>query len=397
MLEANLFEYWGAARADVLKKQLTIAGTPGAKVPDYDFDVLANLEELKPYLEVNVTEIVDGVKVTKRKSILDLDNILQEETDISKLIAKNKMLQLETERFVNRIEDTLKNVDDDIIVRTELRKKDEAALAKLSQVSNPLDFYRRYVSPDTGLGSIDEFTNLKGLFVDNLMKTGVDQDEAIRRFNDGAKYMIFNGILKNAETGPNAKQTFFALDGNRKSVTTLSNPSRLMADIENPNITAIMEEIGMTPQEIGMLEDMSDFLSRAYGVERVTYVAKGSTTPISVNEMISRSFNLARGMVSPQYVAAELAFRLMSQNGIDSLKLAATDTTAGTVMAKLLMNPEEITDRDIRTLGTLATRFIAQELYYDGERIGVSQAKDFAVNIMSSNDIEAAQQQQTGD
>jgi hypothetical protein len=146
-----------------------------------------------------------------------------------------------------------------------------------------------------------------------------------------------------------------------------------------------------------MLEDMSDFLSRAYGVERVTYVAKGSTTPISVNEMISRSFNLARGMVSPQYVAAELAFRLMSQNGIDSLKLAATDTTAGTVMAKLLMNPEEITDRDIRTLGTLATRFIAQELYYDGERIGVSQAKDFAVNIMSSNDIEAAQQQQTGD
>ena len=391
MLEANLFEYWGAARAGALQKQLVIAGTPGAKVPDYDFDVLANLKELQPYLQVNVREVVDGVEVVNKKPILDLGTIVQEETDISKLIAKNKKLQLEVDAYVNRINDTLKDVDDDIIVRSDLRRKDEASLAKLAQTTSPLDFYKRYVSPEGG-GGKEAFDDLKGLFIDGLIKSGVSRDDAIQRFNDGAKYMIFNGILKNAEAGPNARQTFFGMDGSKKAVMTLSNPTRLLADIENPNITAIMEDIGMTAEEVGMLEDMSLFLSRAYGVQQAPYTPKGMTTPISMNEVISRSFNLARGMVSPQYVAAELAFRLMSQNGIDSLKLAATDTTAGTLMAKLLQNPEEITDRDIRTLGTIATRFLIQELYYDGERSGIAQAKELVVNMMSSDDIEAAEQ-----
>lgn len=392
MLEANLFEWWGSARADVLKTQISRAGTPGAKVEDYDFDVLANLRDLKPYLDVNVTEMINGKKVTTKKSILDLDGIIQEETDISRLIAKNKKLQLEVDRFANRINDTLDDVNDDVIVRTNLRRNDEKKLAELGNVNSPLAFYKRYVSPETGPGAAQELQDLKALFVDNLMKTGVSRDDAIQRFNDGAKYMIFNGILKNAGEEPNSKQTFFGMAGDRKAVMTLSNPSRLIKDIENPNITAIMEEVGMSAEEIGMLEDMALFISRAGGVQQAPYTPAGVTRGISTNEIISRSFNLARGMVSPQYVAAELAFRLMSQNGIDSLKLAATDTTAGTIMAKMLQNPEEITDRDIRTLGTIATRFLAQELYYDGERIGVSQAKDLVVDFMSPNDIEAAEQ-----
>ena len=45
---------------------------------------------------------------------------------------------------------------------------------------------------------------------------------------------------------------------------------------------------------------------------------------ISNNELISRAFNLARGMVSPTYVGAEIAFRLASNAGIEMLQLAGS-------------------------------------------------------------------------
>ena len=67
-------------------------------------------------------------------------------------------------------------------------------------------------------------------------------------------------------------------------------------------------------------------------VDRIGGMVRG----ISNNEIISRAFNLARGMVSPTYVGAEIAFRLASNAGIEMLQLAGSSREASRLMKQML-------------------------------------------------------------
>ena len=65
----------------------------------------------------------------------------------------------------------------------------------------------------------------------------------------------------------------------------------------------------------------------------------GVIRPISANEVISRAFNLARGMVSPAYVTAEMAVRIASAKGIDILGIALSEPDAARTLRMLLEDP----------------------------------------------------------
>ena len=84
--------------------------------------------------------------------------------------------------------------------------------------------------------------------------------------------------------------------------------------------------------------------------------------PFSINQLISRAFNIRRGMVSPQYVAAELAVSIASTAGIDLLKLASTDPNTGKIMVRFLEYPKEMTNADLETLQNGILGFLAREL-----------------------------------
>ena len=94
---------------------------------------------------------------------------------------------------------------------------------------------------------------------------------------------------------------------------------------------------------------------------------------MSINEVISRGFNLARGMVSPAYVGAEFAVRISQNAGIDMMKMAAGNKEAADIMANLLLHPEKIKGVEMSKFKTLITDFVFTELarqeYVD---IGVS-------------------------
>jgi len=83
---------------------------------------------------------------------------------------------------------------------------------------------------------------------------------------------------------------------------------------------------------------------------------------MNVNQLISRGFNLARGMVSPQYVAAELGVSLATQAGLDMMKLAAGNKEAADLMLQLVKNPKNMTKADLDTFENLVTTFVVTEL-----------------------------------
>ena len=96
------------------------------------------------------------------------------------------------------------------------------------------------------------------------------------------------------------------------------------------------------------------------GLDEVQF--QGLIRDISPNELISRGFNLARGMVSPAYVAAELYVRLAGSNGIDLMKMAVTDPVAGKLMQELITDPKGFDVKKSSSFVSILREFVFTEL-----------------------------------
>ena len=88
----------------------------------------------------------------------------------------------------------------------------------------------------------------------------------------------------------------------------------------------------------------------------------GLTRPISPNEIISRAFNLARGMVSPAYVASEFAVRVSLNASMDMVKMAAGDPDAARVLKDVLLYPENMNKVKLNEFQILMQDFLVSEL-----------------------------------
>ena len=89
---------------------------------------------------------------------------------------------------------------------------------------------------------------------------------------------------------------------------------------------------------------------------------EGLTRGISTNEAISRAFNLARGMVSPTYVAAEFAVRIAEMRGIQLLGLVAQDKEAARIMKDMFTIGVKPSERDVGKLSELIVNFVFKDL-----------------------------------
>ena len=109
----------------------------------------------------------------------------------------------------------------------------------------------------------------------------------------------------------------------------------------------------------------------------------GITRSISPNELISRAFNIARGMVSPTYVGAEFAFRLLQDAEVNAFTLAAENKEANRIMLLLMEDPKLVSEQDVKTLSTIVTSVVVRE----GIRLERADSDYF---FMSSDEVEAA-------
>ena len=67
-------------------------------------------------------------------------------------------------------------------------------------------------------------------------------------------------------------------------------------------------------------------------------------------------------MVSPTYVGAEFAFRVLQQMELDAFQLAASNKEASRVMLLMMRDPKLVTDSDVRSLSTILIATANREL-----------------------------------
>ena len=139
-------------------------------------------------------------------------------------------------------------------------------------------------------------------------------------------------------------------------------------DLRTDNIKQIFEEF-LGVDHTRYLDDISDLLAKEKAASMNVDKINGILRPMGDNEIISRAFNLARGMVSPTYVGAEIALRIASGAGVDMVRMAAGSKEASRLMAKMLKYPEKLNKVELGRMSILIQDFLVTELANMGKTI----------------------------
>lgn len=364
LLSANLTELvyakWGR---DVAKQLGEVADLDitAIKAGGYNFDKVDNLAEVQRAMTVAVrTE--DG-KV-RRVKLVDLDRIAEEERAIEKLVRTNNEMAANMTKYQGRVLRDLDAIQTKLITDSQVRDEGIRAITKAIGADNPRAFFEKYVL-NGNADSINRIRNtVQFKLGDSFTIDGkvYNTEEAL---DSGITYMIINGMMDHGGLAPVAGRKSMGSNGKEYTTQAMYNPENITAALEKDNVREILSEF-IDQDHQDYLFEMADYLSDnvavAAGALDAQPIIKNVVRPMNVNQLISRGFNLARGMVSPQYVAAELGVSLATQAGLDMMKLAAGNKEAADLMLQLMKNPKNMTKADLDTFDNLVTAFVVTEL-----------------------------------
>ena len=116
------------------------------------------------------------------------------------------------------------------------------------------------------------------------------------------------------------------------------------------------------------IKSIENILRYTVNQEMVRIAGDSLSETMSVNQAISRAYNIARGMVSPAYIGTEAAVRLMQKNNSDALFLALQNKDAAKIMEKMLATPKLMTKAELDTFDTLLINFVATDVVRKGQQ-----------------------------
>lgn len=343
-----------ARQAGVSPKELGVPESFQFGTGEYNFNILDNINRIEDALTVQVKQGDDIVEV----KLFDFHEITAQETDIVRMISMDPNLQGQYDTLAIKLNDGISKIDN---LDTELARQQKEAIGRLKQVAN-MNINQMFDKIATeGIAGVMQLRS-------QFMKDGGMSGE---QFDNAMKFMIPKMLLDRAGVGASPKRTLRKLgtDGQEYTVETFINPEMLINDLtKNKAVMSVVDEY-MDEESKMFLMNAARFAQVTQGQDALVGASFGGLRPISHNEIVSRAFNLSRQMVSPQYVAAEFAFRLMSQRNLSMMKLVAESRDAGAILNKLLVSPRDFEDRDVKALLPILESFIIREYARMGETV----------------------------
>ena len=365
---------------DLVGKDIT--DVKGGIAGGYNFNRVENVAKLQESLRIKVitADDPDG----EIMYWVDLAGIVAAERDIVEAIGDDSTVRESFEAFRDTVNRRTGSMADANIENLAIEKRTADQLNRLSETTDPLQFYEKYIVNY----DVNMFRGLRDAFVAGYAReNSVSEDVALNAFNDGIIYQTLRGLRQRASAGQKAEVPVMGFDGQRKIVRVATNPVQLAGELRDKNVRAILSEV-MDEDHIDFLQDLSDMTIMASGVQFAKYSPTGIARGISPNEIISRAFNIARGMVSPTYVGAEFAFRVLQQMELDAFQLAASNKEANRIMLLMMRDPSLVTDSDVRSLSTILIATANRELIRNDAVVP---------EFTHPDDIEAAMQERDAD
>ena len=368
MLQNAIYNAWGdQVRTNTLDKlklgSLGATSTAGSGPVggNYDFSRIENIRQLEDGLTVYVKTASGELQP---RQWFSMERLIAEENDIVRLVELDADVRKKYDKFVQFVNDETTDVAEAGKLEIARDKRVADKLNEASRLPDPAQFYEKYVvNYNEG-----QFETLRQKFIEgySAAEKNVSPEEAEEVFKQGVAYMITNGLIARAKMQPSAEVTFKSFDGSVKQIETAANAAQMANDLKDPSTLKILRNV-LSDDHIQYMQDMADMMLIASGTSLAGFTQKG-IRGISPNEMISRAFNVARGMVSPTYVGAEFAFRILEEQKVSAFEIAASSEEGARIMQLLMKDPSLLTDADVRTFSTIVTSVTVRELLKRGER-----------------------------
>ena len=354
MIEANLYSKWAKGIIDKAEKIDPRVGAQLKKdTGGYNFGELdlKRLDEISEAVQVKIKTPMGIVPA----NLFDLKKIISDQKDIVKIMKTNKKIKEQYDVFAKTGNAKIKAV-----AKAELASKNalDLTLDKISRITGMTGegFYLNYIQN----GTVDGLKKLRN----DAIEKGMTKEQ----FDEGVTYLMTQGLFSRGKK-VTIPDTFIELpNGAKVAARGFENPENMVGDLNNKNIKAIFNEF-LEIDHTEYLTNFTDLLAKEKASMLNLQSITGVVRPIGDNEVISRAFNLARGMVSPTYVGAEFALRIAAGAGIDMIKLAAGNKEASRLMAKMLEFPEKLNKVEISRMSIMIQDFVITELAQMGATI----------------------------
>ena len=297
--------------------------------------------------------------------LVDLTKMINEEKDLMNLMELSAEARTTYKNLKTEIEDKSNLLRTRADAKAKIKESGSKELQRVANIRDSKDFFEIYIangSPSMMTGLRESYVQTRLGAADIDAETGetaraIAEDE----FKEGVLYHTINGLLDRAGKG-RSQQTLTGFDGKPFYLNEIANAGQLASDLADENIKAILRNVGLDNKHLQYLEDIGRYFEYAQGVSLARYDIVGGVRGISPNELISRAFNLARGMVSPTYVAGEMSARLLISKQQELIAMAAQSKEASRIMVDMLSNPEALTTSDIKTFSVLLKEYLATEV-----------------------------------
>ena len=341
----KVFADWADNQIKVFER---VDSINAVKQGGYKLDNLADMDSVHSLLQVPV-KTKDGVVM---KPLVNLSELYADHRNLDEFVRGSKAAREKYASFIadfNNVDSKLrKNIDNTI-------KKQNDALDELAPFTGGLNsdaFYQRFIID----GSPAEIENLRNMFVKSQVKAGKSADDASKMFDGAVGRLVAKGFLNRAGPTPIPQAVLPATQRNVPVARQFVTPERLLDDIRDHEET-LVNVLG--EEHVTYLKDISKFLARS---KDASVRLDGMTSGYSLNEGLSRLYNISRGMVSPLYVTSEFAVRLAARSNIDVLELAAGNKDAADIIHKMFKTPELVTLPEMQTLNAALSEFAFTEM-----------------------------------
>ena len=313
----------------------TIAVQRMRESADYDFGRVGRLAELEKIL---VVPVMDSSGTSTRKLAL-----AQVKT-FSKNIDELLLTDSQTRRTWTRMRDEI-NSNTSV-----LRIAAQAEVDEMNIILRDMENYEQLVNKPTAFfDTVFENATLES--IDNLIIKFTDQGMSEADVRAGLKYMYLKGI--DAKTGRKKSNPA----GTEDVIDVIKDATVLIDMTKDSAKAAVMKKV-LGQEHFEEMQDIADWASFAIG-DGLGFRADPDIRQMSVDSAFSRVFNLARGMVSPIYVATEVSTRAMMLQRQTLIQLALSDRVAARIIGRMLSSPKAISREDIKVLGTRINNYIA--------------------------------------
>ena len=384
LLKMQFYEHWGTMRENLvgqLMKGLDKNDAYDALTTPVTSELtVGGIRRLQKIQEGGTFEVTvktigpDGKPRPDKMNLLNLEEIISADNDITNLLQLSKKAREEYKKLAKELNDSQSDVMRNAQVVVDMQSEGLRTMEKLVETKDPAQFFEKIIAQ----GTADDVIKLRERFILNRLEFHKQQGgdvspTALREvelkseleFKEGMIYFITQGLISRAGMSKSTIRKLKTLDGTVMPHTEMTNAAQFFSDVANDRNKEIFE-LFFDDKHIEYLEDLGDFMRMASGAANVKYGVEGIVRNISPNELISRAFNLARGMVGLPYVGAELAARLAMGKNIELIGLAIRNKEAADIMNTMMETPEKLTLDQVKKFGTLLKAHVAQELLKQG-------------------------------